>query len=436
MTDNSFVITGAHVVPVDWEEFDGGAVVVQDGRITAVGPDVVPPEGLPVVDAAGAWLLPGFVDHGKPLGRHDVRSDSGDPPVLHDDRAAGAWLLPGFVEAHGHVGIHEEANGSAGNDTNEMTGPNMAGVRAIDAVDIDDEGFRDALSGGITSIVVKPGSGNPIGGQTVAIKTWGGRTIDEQLISDAVSVKSALGENPKRVYGEKGQTPSTRLGVAKVIRDAFVEAQNYRAARDAAARKDEPFARDLAKETLVRVLDGELAWDQHTHRHDDIATAIRLAEEFGYRLVVNHGTEAHKIADVLAEKGIPVIYGPLFTSRSKVELRDRGIPNLATIAAAGVQVAITTDAPVVPINMLVTQATMAVRDGLPRQTALEAITSAPADILGFGDRVGRIAVGYDADLVLWDGDPLDASSRAQRVWIEGEQVYAYVDGQGVTTPRW
>ncbi|WP_242090920.1 amidohydrolase [Curtobacterium sp. DN_7.5] len=397
---NSFAITGAHVVPVTSPEFDGGTVVVEDGRITAIGPEVTPPPGLPVVDAAGAWLV------------------------------------PGFVEAHGHVGIHEEANGEAGNDTNEMTGPNMAGVRAIDAVDIQDEGFRDALAGGVTSIVVKPGSGNPIGGQTVAIKTWGGRTIDEQLISDSVSVKSALGENPKRVYGGKGQTPSTRLGVAKIIRDAFVEAQNYRAARDAAEAKGDPFARDLTKETLVRVLDGELAWDQHTHRHDDIATAIRLAEEFGYRLVVNHGTEAHKIADVLAEKAIPVIYGPLFTSRSKVELRDRGIPNLATIAAAGVRVAITTDAPVVPINMLVDQATAAVKEGLPWQTALEALTTNPADILGFGGRVGRLEPGYDADLVLWDGDPLAATSRATRVWIEGAQVFEWVDGQGVTSDRW
>ncbi len=397
---NTFAITGAHVVPVTAPAFDGGAVVVEDGKITAIGPDVTPPDGVPVVDAAGAWLV------------------------------------PGFVEAHGHVGIHEEANGEAGNDTNEMTGPNMAGVRAIDAVDIQDEGFRDALAGGVTSIVVRPGSGNPIGGQTVAIKTWGGRTIDEQLISDAVSVKSALGENPKRVYGGKGQTPSTRLGVAKIIRDAFVEAQNYRAARDAAAAKGEPFARDLTKETLVRVLDGELAWDQHTHRHDDIATAIRLAEEFGYRLVVNHGTEAHKIADVLAEKGIPVIYGPLFTSRSKVELRDRGIPNLATIAAAGVRVAITTDAPVVPINMLVDQATAAVKEGLPWQTALEALTVNPAEILGFGDRVGRLEVGRDADLVLWDGDPLAATSRATRVRIEGAQVFEWADGQGVTSERW
>ena len=397
---NSFVVTGAHVVPVTAPAFVGGAVVVEDGRITAVGPDVTPPPGLPVVDAGGSWLV------------------------------------PGFVEAHGHVGIHEEANGWAGNDTNEMTDPNTAAVRAIDAVDIDDEGFRDALSGGITSIVVKPGSGNPIGGQTVAIKTWGGRTIDEQLISDAVSVKSALGENPKRVYGDKGQTPSTRLGVAKVIREAFVAAQDYRAARDAAATKGEPFTRDLTKETLVRVLDGELAWDQHVHRHDDIATALRLADEFGYRLVVNHGTEAHKIAGLLAERDVPVIYGPLFTSRSKVELRDRGIPNLAALAAAGVRVAITTDAPVVPINMLVDQATAAVKEGLPWQTALEALTVNPAGFLGFGDRVGRIAPGFDADLVLWDGDPLAATSRATRVWIEGASVYEWADGTGVTTPRW
>jgi imidazolonepropionase-like amidohydrolase len=400
--NRSFAITGAHVVPIVGEEFDGGTVVVEDGRITAVGADVVVPDGLPVVDAAGRWVV------------------------------------PGFVEAHGHVGIHEEANGDAGNDTNEMTGPDMSAVRAIDAVNIDDEGFRDALSGGITSIVVKPGSGNPIGGQSVAIKTWGGRTVDEQLISDSVSVKSALGENPKRVYGGKGQTPMTRLGVAKVIREAFTAAQDYRAAREAAADEGKPFTRDLGKETLVRVLDGELAWDQHVHRHDDIATAIRLADEFGYRLVVNHGTEGHKLADLLAEKDIPVIYGPLFTSRSKVELRDRGIPNLAAIAAAGVRVAITTDAPVVPIQMLVMQATAAVKEGLPRRTALEALTTNPATFLGFGDRVGQLTPGYDADLVLWSGDPIDATSRALRVWIDGASVYEWDEDarEGVTTPRW
>ncbi|MFF9562579.1 amidohydrolase [Leifsonia sp. NPDC014704] len=401
MTTSSIAIVNGYVVPVSQEPIENGVVLVTDGVIEAVGSadDVSVPEGATVVDAAGKWVL------------------------------------PGFIESHGHVGIHEEANGPAGDDTNEMTTPNTAAVRAIDAINIDDEGFRDALSGGVTSVVVKPGSGNPIGGQTVAIKTWGGRIIDEQVIHEAVSVKSALGENPKRVYGAKNTTPSTRLGVAMIIREAFIAAQNYRVQRENAELEGKPFERDLAKETLARVLDGELAWDQHTHRHDDIATALRLADEFGYRLVVNHGTEAHKIADVLAERDIPVIFGPMFTSRSKVELRDRAIANLATLAKAGVRVAITTDHPVVPINFLVYQAALAVKDGLPRQTALEALTVNPAAFLRLDDRVGSLTPGLDGDVVVWSGDPLDVNSRAERVYISGAEVYRFEDGRGHVVER-
>ncbi len=263
-------------------------------------------------------------------------------------------------------------------------------------------------------MVVKPGSGNPIGGRTVAIKTWGGRTVDEQVISTEVSVKAALGENPKRVYGEKKQTPSTRLGVAYIIRQAFTEAQHYRAAKAAAEAKGEPFKADLTLDTLARVLDGELVWDQHTHRHDDIATAIRLSEEFGYKLVVNHGTEGHKIADVLAEKDIPVIYGPTFTSRSKVELKDRAVTNLVDMVRAGVRVAITTDHPVVPINFLVHQATLAVKDGLAPEVAIEALTVNPASFLGLDDRIGALEPGRDGDVVIWSTDPLDVHARAER----------------------
>lgn len=401
MTSTTLAIVNGLVVPVSQEPIENGVVLVRDGVIEAVGTaaDVTVPDDATVVDAAGKWVL------------------------------------PGFIESHGHVGIHEEANGPAGDDTNEMTTPNTAAVRALDAINIDDEGFRDALSGGVTSVVVKPGSGNPIGGQTVAIKTWGGRIIDEQIIHEAVSVKSALGENPKRVYGGKNQTPSTRLGVAMIIREAFVAAQNYRTQRDNAELEGKPFDRDLSKETLVRVLDGELAWDQHTHRHDDIATALRLADEFGYRLVVNHGTEAHKIADVLAERDIPVIFGPMFTSRSKVELRDRAIANLAVLAQAGVRVAITTDHPVVPINFLVYQAALAVKDGLPRQTALEALTVNPASFLRLDDRVGSLTPGLDGDVVVWSGDPLDVNSRAERVFIQGAEVYRWEDGHGVVVER-
>ncbi|TFD45591.1 amidohydrolase [Cryobacterium frigoriphilum] len=398
-TSTLTAIVNARIVPVLGDTIESGTVLIENGRISAIGADLTVPAGARIIDATGKWVL------------------------------------PGFIESHGHVGIHEEANGWAGDDTNEMTGPNMAAVRAIDAVNIDDEGFRDALSGGVTTIVVKPGSGNPIGGQSVAIKSWGGRTIDEQVISDSVSIKSALGENPKRVYGDKKQTPSTRLGVSLIIRQAFVDAQNYVQARDAAAEKGEPFTRDLGKEALGRVLSGELAWDQHVHRHDDIVTAIRLAEEFGYRLVINHGTEGHKIADVLAEKNIPVIFGPMLTARTKVELRDRAIGNLAVLAAAGVRVAITTDHPVVPVNFLVHQASFAVKEGLPVQTALEALTVNPALILGLDSRVGSLTVGLDADVVIWSGDPLDLASRAELVLIDGVEVYRCADGFGQVVER-
>lgn len=298
-------ITGGYVVPVDGAPVDGGTVLVRDGRITAVGTaaDVEVPDGVTEVDASGCWVV------------------------------------PGFIESHAHVGVREDGEGWAGNDTNEMTDANGARFRALDGINPADLGFLDALSGGVTSSVIKPGSGNPIGGATVAVKNWG-RTVDEMVFRESVSVKSALGENPKRVYGDKGKTPSTRLGVAAVLREAFVAAQNYKAKRDHKADKGEPFERDLTLETLARVLDGELLWDQHTHRADDIATALRLADEFGYRLVINHATEGYLLADLLAERDIPCIVGPLFTTRSKVELRGRTMTNPGLLAAAGVLVAI------------------------------------------------------------------------------------------------
>ncbi|GII99859.1 imidazolonepropionase-like amidohydrolase [Sediminihabitans luteus] len=388
-TRSSIAITHGYVVPVASAPLDDATVLIEDGVITAVGTDVTVPDGVRVLDAGGRWVL------------------------------------PGFVESHAHMGMHEEGEGWAGNDTNESTNPNGAAFRAIDGLYVEDEGFRDALAGGVTTAVVKPGSANPIGGQTVAIKTWGGRTVDEQVIRAAVSVKSALGENPKRVYGDRKKTPSTRMGVAQVIREAFVEAQAYAAARDAAQAEGKPFARDLAKETLARVLDGELFWDQHTHRADDIATALRLADEFGYRLVVNHGTDGAAIADVLAERDVPVIFGPLLTSRSKVELRDRSIGALGALARAGVRVAITTDHPVVPINFLVHQASFAVKEGLDRDVALAALTTNPAAFLDLDDRVGALAPGLDGDVVVWSGDPLDVTARAEHVLITGTEVYTW-----------
>ncbi|OQO92678.1 amidohydrolase [Saccharomonospora piscinae] len=395
-------ITNGYVVPVDGDPIDGGTVLMDDGVIVAVG------------------------------SASDVELDGGTEVV----DAAGAWVLPGFLDAHAHLGVHEDGEGWSGNDTNEMTDPNGARFRAIDGIDPFEIGFDDALSGGVTSVVIKPGSGNPIGGQTVGVKTWG-RTVLDMLFAEGVSVKSALGENPKRVYGEKDKTPSTRLGVAAVLREAFTEARNYAARRDHARAEGKPFDVDLTLETLNRVLDGELYWDQHTHRADDIVTAVRLAEEFGYNLVVNHGTEGHLIADFLAERDIPVILGPLFTSRVKVEVRHRTLRSAGILARAGVRIAITTDHPVVPINFLVYQAALAVKDGLDRDTALRALTVNPARILGLDDRVGALRPGLDADVAIWSGDPLDVMNRALRVFVRGREVYHFdeTSGEGVVAER-
>jgi imidazolonepropionase-like amidohydrolase len=264
------------------------------------------------------------------------------------------------------------------------------------------------------------------------VKTWG-RTVLDMLFAEQVSVKSALGENPKRVYGEKKQTPSTRLGVAAVLREAFTKARNYAAQRENARTEGKPFDVDLTLETLADVLAGKLYWDQHSHRADDIVTAIRIAEEFGYKLVINHGTEAHLIADLLAERDIPVILGPLFTSRLKVELRHRTLRSAGILARAGVRLAITTDHPVVPINFLIYQAALAVKEGLDRDTALRALTLNPARMLGLDDRVGALRPGLDGDVVLWSGDPLDVMSRALRVFVRGREVYSYDEATGTST---
>jgi imidazolonepropionase-like amidohydrolase len=393
VASNSIAITGGYVVPIEGEPIDGGTVLLVDGKIAAVaGPEFKPPPGADVVDAAGKWVLPGFID------------------------------------AHAHLGVHEEGEGWAGSDTNEMTGPVQAHVRALDAINPAEEGFRDAIAGGVLAVNVNPGSGNPIGGQTVAIRCWG-RTVDDMVLREPAGLKSALGENPKRVYGERKETPATRLGTAAVIRAAFTDARNYIAKQDFekndSSERKEPTARDLKLEALARVLRREIPWRQHCHRADDIATAMRIADEFGYQLVIDHGTEAHLIADKIAAAGIPVIIGPLFTSRSKVELRNRSLANPGRLAAAGVTIAITTDHPVVPIHFLIHQATLAVKEGLDRETALRAVTINPAGIIGVADRLGSLSVGKDADVVVWSGDPLDVMSRAEVAYIGGREVYHY-----------
>jgi imidazolonepropionase-like amidohydrolase len=398
--NNSIAITGGRVVPIEGDPIDGGTVIVTGGTISAV----LRPEAA-------------------------LESGSVLPPGATVVDAAGKWVLPGFIDAHTHLGAYEDGLGWAGTDTNELTGPNQAQVRVVDAINPADVGFRDAISGGVLAVNVNPGSGNPIGGQTAAIRCWG-RTVEDMVLRAPSGLKSALGENPKRNYGNRNETPATRLGTASVIRSALAAAADYLQERDqprdsSAERSDTVRKRDLKLEALGLALRREIPWRQHAHRADDIATALRLAAEFGYDLVLDHGTEAYLIADKVAAAGVPVVIGPLLTARSKVELRNRSIASPGLLASAGVTIAITTDHPVVPIHFLVHSATFAVREGLDPAQALRAITINPARIMGVDGRLGSIEPGKDADLVIWSGDPLDVMSRAERAFIGGAQVYEY-----------
>ncbi|MFC5380954.1 amidohydrolase [Aquipuribacter nitratireducens] len=384
-------LVGGRVVPVAGDVVERGTVLVRDGAVVAVGrvDDVPVPEGVPV---------------------HDT---------------SGRWVLPGFVEAHAHLGVLEDGEDWPGRDHNETTDPNTARLRALDAVNPADVAFVDALGGGVTTVVVKPGSANVVGGRTAALKTWG-RTADDMLLKEPASIKSALGENPKRVYSDQRRLPSTRMGVAAVLRDAFSRARYHRLQQEQAREKGEigppP---DPTSETLLLALDGVVPWSQHAHRRDDIATAVRLAREHGYRLVLNHATEGHMVAAELAAAGVPCVVGPTLGSRGKVELRHRTLRTPALLAAAGVEVALTTDHPVVPIAFLVHQATFAVKEGLDRDVALRAITVNPARFLGLDDRVGSLRPGLDGDVVVWDGDPLDVMSRALTTYVQGRRVYDF-----------
>jgi imidazolonepropionase-like amidohydrolase len=378
---------GATVEPVASERLEGGTVIVRDGVIEAVG-RVEPPSDARIVDVSGRWLLPGFVD------------------------------------AHAHVGVHEESVGEPGADVNESSLANTAGVRALDAINPRDVGFADALTGGVTCVVVKPGSGNPIGGQAVALKTAGGPTVDDLVVREPVSIKSAFGENPKTVHGGQGRTPVTRMGTAFVIRQALIDARNYREQRENGS-----VAPDLHSDALVRLLEGDLLWDVHAHRQDDIATAMRLAREFDLRWVLNHATEGYLVVDRIAELDVPVVVGPLSVARSKVETSGHRIDGPAMLHEAGVRIALMTDHPEVPLELLVLQAVLAVREGLPRDVGLQGITTRPAEFYGLDSRVGAIAPGLDADLVVWSGDPLDLRSRVEQTYITGRLLYEREPGK-------
>ncbi len=347
--------------------------------------------------------------------------------------AAGRLVTPGIVDSHAHIGLSPTAV-AGGMDGNEYTNPTTPGLRGFDALDPADPAFAVALKNGVTTVVTGPGSANVIGGTFSAIKTYG-RTLDEGVICPEIAMKTALGENPKFAYGKnRGMAPSTRMMSAALFREQLMKAKEYREkwlahkAKLDAGEEAEAFAYDLGMHSLMRVFDGMLV-KIHCHQADDIMTAIRISEEFGLRYTLDHCTEGYLIADKLKEHHCKVIIGPIFGGKSKFELKHKSMKAAGILEQAGIEFSVMTDNPVIPMEGLLTQLALLHKFGMSRKMALRAVTINAANNTDIGDRVGSLEPGKDADLVIWNVDPLDTMSEAGIVIVDGKVRYEKKEGE-------
>ena len=360
-----------------------GDILVREGKIVSVGPAAEP---------------------------------SGDEIVID---ASGLFAYPGFVDAHSHIGL-DNYGGPTGttHDYNEMTDILSPQLRGSDSYYPHDAAIPAALAGGVTTVAAGPGSANVLGGTFFAVKLFG-NTVEAATLRDPVAMKCAFGENPKRCHKDK--TDSTRMTTAAKLREALFSAKDYMMRKELAGDDRSKLPKyDMKAEALIPVLEGRIPLKAHAHRADDIMTALRIAREFGVKITVEHCTEGHLIVDELAAAGVPVAVGPTLTNASKLELINKSWKTPGVLAAAGIQVSIITDAPVIPQQYLPLCAGLAVKAGMDPFLALQAITLNPAKHVGISDRVGSLEPGKDADIVLADGDPMISDTAVVRVILDGE----------------
>lgn len=332
-------------------------------------------------------------------------------------------VTPGFVEPHCHMGIYETAV-REGMDGNEYTNPTIPELRAIDAIDPMDSAYDVAIRHGVTTVVAGPGSANIIGGTFAAMKTHG-NILDKSLIKKEVCMKMALGENPKFSYGKRGKAPSTRMMSAALMREQLFKAREYyERFKEYEEDKDKSkgFDYDLGLHNLMRVFDG-MRVKIHAHQADDILTAIRIGEEFNLIYTIDHCTEGYLIADELKEKNVQCIIGPTVGGRGKFESRNKSLESAAILEEKGIDFAIMTDHPVIPIEGQTMQLALFVKHGLSREAALKGVTINAARLTDIDDRVGSIEIGKDGDIVIWNVDPLDTMSEVGITIIDGKVVY-------------
>lgn len=383
-------------------------LVVKGAKIYPVVGDVLK-NGMMVID-----------DHGKIRELGEYRPAGAGDQVLD---LTGKVIIPGLIDAHTHVGMWGDGEGRAGYDGNESVRPITGEVRAIDAVNPRQISFAGAREGGITTIQVLPGSGNPIGGLAFACKTHG-TIIDDMVVKNPTGLKGATGENPKRAHGQsQSQSPATRMAVASLIREYFKDAQKYGEKKKRAIEEGKLLATDLNLESGLMVLNQEIPFRVHAHRHDDIVTIVRICEEFNIAYTIEHCTDGHVIAEYLGKKNVTAMVGPGLSPSTKVETADFTDENAAILARHGVKVCLMSDHPFLNCRYFLQYAAIAHKYGLSFEETLKAITINPAEALGIADRVGSLEVGKDADFVVLNGEPFSYKGSIAKTYIEGRLVW-------------
>lgn len=352
----------------------------------------------------------------KSVAEHIGERENTDGVVID---AKGCWVLPGLIDAHCHIGIQEERMGIEGNDTNETTQPITPYLRALDAINPMDSAFHRAIRTGITSVMAGPGSSNVVGGQFVFLKTHG-RNIDDLVVLASAAMKVAFGENPKRNYGDNNMMPSTRMSIGAMLREELFAAKKYCEEKKSAG---EGFNEDFRLDCWLPVFRRDIPVKAHVHRADDILTAIRIGKEFGLNMTLDHCTEGHLIAGDIKASGFPAIVGPSLASRNKIEIQNMDFKTAGILHKAGVKVAIMTDHPVSLIQCLPLCAGIAAKEGLGIDEGLKAITINAAQICGVSSRLGSLEAGKDADIAIFDGNPMEVFTHCLYTIINGEVVY-------------
>ncbi len=373
---------GAHLIPIEGDEIETGLLVVHEGKILYAGPDNARkiPKGAEVRDVGGKVIMPGYVD------------------------------------THSHIGGGGAADRSA---------PIQPEVRVMDSINVRAASFQKAQAGGLTTINVMPGSGHLMSGQTIYLKLRDGKTIDDLMIHDedgviAGGMKMANGTNSRR----KPPFPGTRAKSAALVRQQFVKAREYQKKLEKAAEDPEKAPeRDLAMEALVSLMKRERVVHHHTHRHDDISTVLRLAEEFNLDVVLHHVSEGWKVAEQIAKAKTPCSIILIDSPGGKLEAVDLRLDTGAVLEKAGALVAFHTDDPITDSRLFNRSAALAVRHGMSRAGALAGLTLAGAKMLRLDHRVGSLKEGKDADFILLSGDPLSVYTQVLETWVEGVRVF-------------